>query len=140
MYEPLYNKHREQVLASDYIQVDEFQDVSLREVELVGILSNKCGNLFVVGDDSQCIYSFRGSDVNCIIKFKEIMDKVQNRDNDVVSVYLTTNYRSTPEILNVRGKIGPFGRTQKWNVLDTATLPTELQNIDTSTWQPIIVK
>ena len=47
----------------DYIQVDEFQDVSLREVELVGILSNKCGNLFVVGDDSQCIYSFRGSDV-----------------------------------------------------------------------------
>ena len=89
----------------DYIQVDEFQDVSLREVELVGILSNKCGNLFVVGDDSQCIYSFRGSDVNCIIKFKEIMDKVQNRDNDVVSVYLTTNYRSTPEILNVSNEL-----------------------------------
>ena len=42
-------------LAFDYIQVDEFQDVSLREVELVGILANKCGNLFVVGDDSQCI-------------------------------------------------------------------------------------
>ncbi len=41
--------------AFDYIQVDEFQDVSLREVELVGILSNKCGNLFVVGDDSQCV-------------------------------------------------------------------------------------
>lgn len=41
--------------AFDYIQVDEFQDVSLREVELLGILSNKCGNLFVVGDDSQCV-------------------------------------------------------------------------------------
>ena len=41
--------------AFDYIQVDEFQDVSLREVELVGILSNKCNNLFVVGDDSQCV-------------------------------------------------------------------------------------
>ena len=39
----------------DYIQVDEFQDVSLREVELVGILANKCNNLFVVGDDSQCV-------------------------------------------------------------------------------------
>ena len=85
----------------DYIQVDEFQDVSLREVELVGILSIKSGNLFVVGDDSQCIYSFRGSDVNCIVHFQEIMSKVQGKEVEVESIFLTQNYRSTPEILDV---------------------------------------
>ena len=85
----------------DYIQVDEFQDVSLREVELVGILSNKCGNLFVVGDPDQTIYSFRGSDVNCIVQFEAIMNKVQGKENTVKTVMLNQNYRSTPEILDV---------------------------------------
>lgn len=48
-----------------------------------------------------CIYSFRGSDVNCIVHFGEIMDKIQNRHNEVKSIYMTKNYRSTPEILDV---------------------------------------
>ena len=48
-----------------------------------------------------CIYSFRGSDVNCIVQFEAIMNKLQNRENKVHSVYLTTNYRSTPQILDV---------------------------------------
>lgn len=48
-----------------------------------------------------CIYSFRGSDVNCIVHFGEIMDKIQNRHNEVKSIYMTKNYRSTPEILEV---------------------------------------
>ncbi len=42
--------------------------------------------------------------------------------------------------LRVRGKIGPFGRTQTWNVLNASDLPAELQNINTSDWQPIIRK
>lgn len=42
--------------------------------------------------------------------------------------------------LQVRGKIGPFGRTQTWNVLNTSDLPTELQNLNTSDWQPVIRK
>lgn len=91
--------------AFDYIQVDEFQDVSLREVELVGILSGKCGNLFVVGDDAQTIYSFRGADVNCIVHFEEIMSKVHGKDVTACSILLTTNYRSTPEILNVSNSL-----------------------------------
>ena len=39
-------------------------------------------------------------------------------------------------VLNVRGKIGPFGRTQHWNVMDASKLPAELQNIDTTNWKP----
>ena len=42
--------------------------------------------------------------------------------------------------LRVRGKIGPFGRTQTWNVLKVSDLPAELQNIDTTNWKPIISK
>lgn len=51
-------------------------------------------------------------------------------------VYRSVMWQDQPSILNVRGKIGPFGRTQKWNVLDTASLPTEIQNLDTSNWNP----
>ena len=52
-------------------------------------------------------------------------------------VYSSVMWQETPEVLNVRGKIGPFGRTQKWNKIAPATLPAELQNIDTSTWRSI---
>ena len=45
-----------------------------------------------------------------------------------------------PYILNVRGKIGPFGRTQNWNALDVSSLPMELQSLDVSTWAPVINK
>ncbi len=55
-------------------------------------------------------------------------------------VYSSLMWQDTSSVLNVRGKIGPFGRTQKWNVLDASTLPTELQNLDTSTWKPVIIK
>lgn len=55
-------------------------------------------------------------------------------------VYSSVIWQDTPSVLNVRGKIGPFGRTQKWNVLDAAMLPSELQNLDTSAWYPIVIK
>lgn len=42
--------------------------------------------------------------------------------------------------LNVRGKIGPFGRTQNWQPVDTSDMPAALQNLDTTNWKPIIRK
>jgi uncharacterized protein (DUF2147 family) len=48
--------------------------------------------------------------------------------------------KKTPSVLNVRGKIGPFGRTQRWNVLDASTLPAELQSLDTTKWTPVVIK
>ncbi|MCL1957047.1 MAG: DUF2147 domain-containing protein [Fibromonadales bacterium] len=42
--------------------------------------------------------------------------------------------------LNVRGKIGPIGRTQVWNVFDAANLPEDLKNLDVSKWTPKIIK
>ncbi len=54
-----------------YIQVDEFQDINGIQYELTKQLAHTCGNLFVVGDDDQAIYSFRGADPAYVEKFME---------------------------------------------------------------------
>ncbi|MDE6478410.1 MAG: DUF2147 domain-containing protein [Alphaproteobacteria bacterium] len=51
-------------------------------------------------------------------------------------VYSSIIWQDAPGTLNVRGKIGPFGRTQIWRAVDAATLPTELQNLNTKNWTP----
>ena len=53
----------------EYIQVDEFQDVSKTEFDLVHILASKHKNLFIVGDPDQTIYSWRGAQVDYILDF-----------------------------------------------------------------------
>lgn len=77
----------------NYIQVDEFQDSSTRELRLVDILSGKYQNLMIVGDPDQNIYEWRGSDVKLLVDF----DKTHIPTKTVI---LSQNYRSTPEILN----------------------------------------
>ena len=82
----------------EYIQVDEFQDVTASEYALVQILSQRHENLFVVGDPDQTIYSFRGADVKIFLNF--------NRDfKNAKTIILSKNYRSTPEILNVSNSL-----------------------------------
>jgi DNA helicase-2/ATP-dependent DNA helicase PcrA len=72
--------------------VDEFQDVSLRQYKIAQALAGKHGNLFIVGDPDQTIYSWRGSHIKLFLNFgKEYPD--------AKTLVLTTNYRSTPEIL-----------------------------------------
>ena len=81
----------------EYIMVDEFQDVSLRQNELVELLSAKHGNLFVVGDPDQTIYSWRGADPAILVDF--------DKKGKTETILLDENYRSTPEILDVANKI-----------------------------------
>ena len=75
-----------------YILVDEFQDTSNIQYELISILGNKYKNVFIVGDEDQSIYSFRGANIKNIKKF---MDEF----NGYREYVLDQNYRSTPEIL-----------------------------------------
>lgn len=77
-----------------HILVDEFQDTNMLQSEFVNILAEKNRNITVVGDDFQCIYSWRGSD------FRNIMD-FPKRYPDAQIVKLEQNYRSTPEILEL---------------------------------------
>ncbi len=76
----------------NYIQVDEFQDSSNVEMELIDMLSAKHHNLMIVGDPDQNIYEWRGSDVKLLVDF----DKEHIPTN---TVFLNQNYRSTPQIL-----------------------------------------
>lgn len=73
-----------------YIMVDEFQDTSHQQYELMHLLSDK--NIAVVGDDDQSIYSWRGADYQNIVNFE--------KDFDVQEIRLEQNYRSTGTILD----------------------------------------
>ena len=80
-----------------YVHVDEFQDVGEIEYELISFFG-KDSIVCVVGDPDQTIYSFRGSDVNFIIKFDQDYE-------DVKTIYLNQNYRSTRNILEVSNNL-----------------------------------
>lgn len=79
-----------------HILVDEFQDTNYAQYELIKLLSGQSPtvNLAVVGDDDQSIYKFRGASVSNILQFKQDYPTLSQ-------VTLTTNYRSSQEILDV---------------------------------------
>ena len=81
-----------------YILVDEFQDINIPQYELIKLLSKPLNNIFVVGDDDQSIYMFRGA-------YSQIMKQFLNDYPDAKSIYLTENYRSGEEIVYLASKI-----------------------------------
>ncbi|MBQ5600127.1 MAG: DNA helicase PcrA [Lachnospiraceae bacterium] len=76
-----------------YIMVDEYQDTNTAQFRLVSQLAKKYGNICVVGDDDQSIYSFRGANIRNILNFEETFPGAR-------VVKLEQNYRSTRTILN----------------------------------------
>ncbi|MCR5344335.1 MAG: ATP-dependent helicase [Butyrivibrio sp.] len=76
-----------------FIQIDEYQDINKMQFEVVRLLLNEKNNLFVVGDDDQAIYGFRGSDPKLMLTFDEYF-------KDARRIILDTNYRCTPAILD----------------------------------------
>ena len=77
-----------------YIMVDEYQDTNRLQAEIVGHLASAHGNVMVVGDDAQSIYSFRGATVKNILGFPDDYPGCR-------VIRLEENYRSTQAILNV---------------------------------------
>lgn len=95
----------------NYIMVDEAQDCSNDDWNLLRILSEKHGNLFVVGDPDQAIYEWRGASPRTFVDFKATTDIILDR-----------NYRSTPDILNVANAIIAHNRNRIPKELYTARL------------------
>lgn len=77
-----------------YILVDEFQDTNTLQYNLIFMLSARYHNIFVVGDDFQSIYSFRGAKIENINRFRR--DFLETK-----LILLEENYRSTKEILSL---------------------------------------
>jgi len=80
-----------------YVLIDEFQDINKAQYECIKLLV-RGGNIFVVGDDDQSIYRFRGARPEFILNF-------ENDYPGVKKVYLDVNYRSTDKIINLCNNI-----------------------------------
>lgn len=81
-----------------FIMVDEYQDTNRLQAQISSLLASEHGNIMVVGDDAQSIYSFRGAIFKNIIDFPKIFS------NAIISK-LEQNYRSTQPILNFANAI-----------------------------------
>lgn len=90
-----------------YVLVDEFQDCDELQIEFIKLI-NQGNELFAVGDEDQCIYSFRGYKPKYMVDFHSSFKNGKK-------VYLTTNYRSKKNIVDISKKLicNNIGRNKK---------------------------
>lgn len=81
-----------------YILIDEFQDINRVQYEIVKMLAKPEDNLFIVGDDDQSIYGFRGARPELMLGFEEVYP-------DAEKIILDINYRSCSCIVETAGKV-----------------------------------
>lgn len=81
-----------------YVLVDEFQDTNKIQFDLIEMLSQKHGNIFLVGDADQSIYSFRSAKIENILSYQKIHPETQ-------LILLQENYRSTQNIVNASNSL-----------------------------------
>ena len=92
--------------------VDEFQDTNSVQYELVRLLAAPQNNVFVVGDEDQAIYAFRGADYRNVLRF-------QSDHADPTVILLEQNYRSTQNILDVARAVIDRNRNRTPKALHT---------------------
>lgn len=95
-----------------YILVDEYQDTNRPQYQLLQLLTSSHKNLFVVGDEDQSIYKFRGADIQNILKFEKDFPGAK-------IIKLEQNYRSTQTILRVAGAVVENNTERKGKTLWT---------------------
>lgn len=95
-----------------FLSVDEYQDTNPIQDKLLRLIMNSEKNVCVVGDDYQAIYSWRGANVDHILQFEKHYP-------DCKVIYLTQNYRSTPQILQAANTVISHNIEQKHKELWT---------------------
>lgn len=106
-----------------YILVDEYQDTNNIQARIIQDLASIHKNVLAVGDDSQSIYSFRAADISHILNFEKNFD-------DTTIYKLQTNYRSTPEILELANQSIAYNTKQYFK---------ELQSVKDSGTKPLVI-
>lgn len=81
-----------------YILVDEFQDINRVQFEVLKLISTPNNNIFVVGDEDQSIYGFRGARPDFLLQF-------ENYFNNTTKILLDINYRSKNEIIDIANRL-----------------------------------
>ena len=103
-----------------YVLVDEYQDTNKAQFTLVTLLASKYGNITVVGDNDQGIYSFRGADITNILNFEKDFPGTK-------IIKLEQNYRCTQSILNIANEVIKNNETKYdkklWTSNDEGSLP-----------------
>jgi DNA helicase II / ATP-dependent DNA helicase PcrA len=106
----------------EYVLVDEYQDVNTAQYRLVALLAAHHGNITVVGDDDQSIYSWRGSDYRMILRFEE--------DFPGTKIFkLEENYRSTQRILDAANALVANNRSRAPKKLFTRRTEGDLLSV-----------
>ena len=95
-----------------YVLVDEYQDTSVAQFQLVSLLAGEHQNVCVVGDDDQSIYRFRGATIENILNFEQCFPGAK-------VIRLEQNYRSTSNILNAANCVIQNNQARKGKTLWT---------------------
>ena len=110
-----------------YVLVDEYQDTNKAQFMLVSILASKYGNITVVGDNDQGIYSFRGADITNILNFEKDFPGTK-------IIKLEQNYRCTGNILKAANAVIKHNdnkyEKKLWTANDEGELPSIYQAED----------
>ena len=96
----------------EYIFIDEFQDTSDFNLEIIISLLNKNSKISIFGDPNQSIYSFRGANVSNIKKILDFFPIIQK-------IYLNQNFRSTSEIVKLANKLIPESSENNFSIIDS---------------------
>ena len=105
-----------------YVLVDEFQDTNQVQYELVKLLAAPQNNVFVVGDEDQAIYAFRGADYRNVLRFQKSYD-------GAAVILLEQNYRSTQNILDVARAVIDLNRNRTPKALHTDLGPGAMVSV-----------